>query len=407
MKKLKVVIGANFGDEGKGLMTDYFCASYPPDEKVLNIRFNGTSQAGHTVVSDTKRHVFSHYGAGSFHTNVHTYLSPYFYMSPIKFNEEREELVSQGVNPVVLADVKCPVITPFDIIFNCVIETERGGHCHGSCGAGLWEAVCREEAGYHLPLGGLEQGDKALETFLADVRDIYFDKRLRDSGIMLNKENPWFEVWHADGLIPNYLAEVRKMQQHVTPVSGRDVLGSYNNQVYEGAQGLLLDWDNEEYMPNLTASYTGLKNVLSLLKLVENKNLDIEVCYVTRTYLTRHGAGRFDTEVPKDVLGDDMEDRTNIFNRWQGELRWGYFDPELFGKTLEKDVSTLQKLPDGNVRRSIAFTHSDTTSGYLLTRAGNIPIENYVKRDLRMDFSKYYISTGEKSKAVTEHKITE
>ncbi len=170
---------------------------------------------------------------------------------------------------------------------------------------------------------------------------------------------------------------------------------------------MLLDWDNEEYMPNLTASSTGLKNVLSLLKLVENKNLDVEICYVTRTYLTRHGAGRFDTEVPRNVLGDDMDDKTNIFNRWQGDLRWGYFDPELFEKTLKKDVSALQKLPSGNVRRSIAFTHADTTSGCLLTKAGKMSIKDYVERISSMDFNNYYISKGEQSKSVVEYKITE
>jgi adenylosuccinate synthase len=299
------------------------------------------------------------------------------------------------------------VITPFDTIFNCLIETERGGHRHGSCGAGLCEAVCRAEAGYPLPLGSFVRRDKALAALLADVRDIYYDKRLRDSGFMLHEENPWYEVWHADGLIPNYLAEVRKLQQHVTLVSAKNVLNSYKNQVYEGAQGLLLDWDNEEYMPNLTASYTGLKNVVSLFKLLEDKNLDAEVCYVTRTYLTRHGAGRFDTEVPKNVLGDHLVDKTNIFNRWQGDLRWGYFDPELFEKTIEKDILNFRKLPMRKIGRSIAFTHADTTSGCLLTRAGNIPIENYIKRFSSMDLNNYYVSTGERPKAVIKHRITE
>ena len=60
--KIDIVIGANFGDEGKGLMTDYFCSNFDKSEKVLNIRFNGTCQAGHTVVKRDKRHIFSHFG---------------------------------------------------------------------------------------------------------------------------------------------------------------------------------------------------------------------------------------------------------------------------------------------------------------------------------------------------------
>ena len=71
MKDVKVVIGANFGSEGKGLMTDYFCDKAPYNRQVLNVRFNGGSQAGHTVVTpEGDKHVFSHFGAGTFNENV-------------------------------------------------------------------------------------------------------------------------------------------------------------------------------------------------------------------------------------------------------------------------------------------------------------------------------------------------
>lgn len=63
MKSIKVIIGSNFGDEGKGLMTDYMCSI---NENSVVIRFNSSAQAGHTVVTpDSKRHVFGHFGAGS------------------------------------------------------------------------------------------------------------------------------------------------------------------------------------------------------------------------------------------------------------------------------------------------------------------------------------------------------
>ena len=87
-KQIKVVIGANFGDEGKGLMTDYFCKRLSESGSVLNIRFNGGAQAGHTVVVPTlgqqKRHVFSHFGAGSFVNGTDTYLSGNFILNPMK-----------------------------------------------------------------------------------------------------------------------------------------------------------------------------------------------------------------------------------------------------------------------------------------------------------------------------------
>jgi adenylosuccinate synthase len=58
-----IIIGANFGDEGKGLITDFEARR---NGSKLNVRFNGGAQAGHTVVSENKRHIFSHVGASSF-----------------------------------------------------------------------------------------------------------------------------------------------------------------------------------------------------------------------------------------------------------------------------------------------------------------------------------------------------
>ena len=132
MKNIKVVIGANFGDEGKGLMTDYFCSNFDKNEKVLNVRFNGTCQAGHTVVKGEKRHIFSHFGAGSFNENVVTFLTSDFYVNPILFNSEYEKLVKLGVKPIVIVDSNAPVITFYDMLYNRVIETSRGKDRHGS-----------------------------------------------------------------------------------------------------------------------------------------------------------------------------------------------------------------------------------------------------------------------------------
>lgn len=78
MKKITVVIGANYGDEGKGRAVSYFSKNHKEEEKKyrkLVIRFNGGSQAGHTVVNND-RIVFGHFGSGTSEENpVDTYLS--------------------------------------------------------------------------------------------------------------------------------------------------------------------------------------------------------------------------------------------------------------------------------------------------------------------------------------------
>ena len=84
MKDIKIVIGANAGDEGKGLMTDYF--SQKPNSIV--VCSNGGSQRGHTVMTpDGIRHVFHHFGSGTFNGAV-TYLPKEFIVNPLIFVQE-------------------------------------------------------------------------------------------------------------------------------------------------------------------------------------------------------------------------------------------------------------------------------------------------------------------------------
>ena len=93
MKDIKIVIGANWGDEGKGLMTDYF--SQKPNTIV--VCSNGGAQRGHTVVTlDSIRHVFRHFGSGTFN-GASTYLSEDFICNPIIFRQEYEELKTLGI----------------------------------------------------------------------------------------------------------------------------------------------------------------------------------------------------------------------------------------------------------------------------------------------------------------------
>src|SRR5262249_552775 len=87
------VIGANFGDEGKGLAVDAIVA-LDPDAAV--IRFNGGAQAGHTVVAeDGRRHVFSHFGAGTLR-GAATFLSRFFVVQPSIFAREPSNLPGSG-----------------------------------------------------------------------------------------------------------------------------------------------------------------------------------------------------------------------------------------------------------------------------------------------------------------------
>lgn len=80
--------------------------------------------------------------------------------------------------------------------------------------------------------------------------------------------------------------------------------------------------------------------------------IDVEVCYVSRTYMTRHGAGRFDTECSKDEINKDMIDLTNVPNPHQDSLRYGRLNLLDLKNRINADADMM-----ADIRKSIAFTH--------------------------------------------------
>lgn len=393
MKNIKVVIGANFGDEGKGLLTNYFCLQ--EEKEVLNVRFNGTCQAGHTVVTEDKRHVFSHFGAGSFNSNVVSYLSSYFYVNPILFNSEYEKLVNLGIKPIVKICRNSPVVLIFDVLYNRYIENSRSKDRHGSCGLGLWEAWLREQADYNLTVDDLQKGKNRLFKQIESIRnDYYTSKFLKDNLDFSETLEIEGLSWFDDLLIESFIEDCKIMLSRVEIVEEEEVLNNYDYLVFEGAQGLLLDWENRDYMPNLTASRTGLFNVKGLLDYIVG-GYDLEVCYITRSYFTRHGAGKFLTEVKdKTEIGVSADDKTNGYNTWQEQFRYGYFDLELFKNTIYSDLNNLKGV---SCKKSIAITHLDETHDFIKLKEKDLHYLDFM--DMFKDWG-LYLSRSEESKRV-------
>jgi adenylosuccinate synthase len=70
------------------------------------------------------------------------------------------------------------------------------------------------------------------------------------------------------------------------------------------------------------------------MNIIGNKSCEIEVCYVTRTYITRHGAERFDTECNKSEINDHIIDLTNIPNPFQDSIRYGFIDDDIKNRII-------------------------------------------------------------------------
>ena len=383
--KIKVVIGSGFGDEGKGLMTDYFCSTFPKDEPVLNVRFNGGAQAGHTVVSpDGRRHVFGHFGAGCFLPNVATYLSSEFLVNPILFRREYEALALLGVTPLVIMHPKCLLTIPQDMMINQMVERFRGRERHGSCGVGIFETLYRSKYDFRMHLD--QALDRARIRRLTD-RD-YTSWHLNELGVASVSDEDK-RLLTNQNIVAHYVEDVRFMRDHVI-LADESALKRYSNIVFEGAQGIFLDQNNMDYFPHLTPSNTGVQNVVDCLNKSGIADEDLEVCYVTRTYLTRHGAGRFNTECPRAMMKGVMVDQTNHHNEFQGGFRYGFFDQKMFVEHVARDIDRLgSRQPE----ISIAFTHADETMDMIYNANGsNIHVSSFKMPKAKVK----YVSRGAK-----------
>ena len=349
---IKVVIGANFGDEGKGLMTDYFChQSTLRGEKTLVVLHNGGAQRGHTVVTpDGNRHVFHHFGSGTL-VGADTYLSEEFVLNPMIFRQEWEELESMKAIPKVYVNHTCRVTTPFDMILNQIIEESRDNARHGSCGMGIHETMIRDVCNYPIEMW-FDSSDEAKRYYLKEIRN-YLSERLLDFGINKIPDN-WKEIVNSDLLIENFISELNFMGRNISIRFDR-FIEYYDCVVFENGQGLLLDQNNNEYYPHLTPSNTGIRNPLEIISKIDCK-LNIEVCYVTRTYLTRHGAGRLDGECDKQEINPDMQDLTNVPNPHQGTLRYAKLVEKSLEERILKDFEPARKY---GAKLSLAITHEN------------------------------------------------
>ena len=308
MKDIKIVIGANFGDCGKGLMTDYF--SQKPNSIV--VCSNGGAQRGHTVTTpDGIRHVFHHFGSGTFN-NASTYLSEDFIVNPIIFKQEYDELIKLGYIPNVYINQNCMLTTPFDMMANQIIEENRGKNKHGSCGLGIFETIKRYKA-------GVTDVDN-------HIREYYLEQFERENIILTDE---WSRIFFDNGIFEHFLDDWDFMNNHSLTIS-----------------------DNTEYFPHLTPSNTGIENPKRIIENVEwNDEINIETCYVSRTYLTRHGAGKFPSECNKRFINEYMFDKTNVPNPFQDTLRYGTLDLRELYSRCSDDVGNFGD------EKSIAVTH--------------------------------------------------
>jgi adenylosuccinate synthase len=317
MDKVSIILGLQFGDEGKGATVSYLAKQSP---KSLIIRFNGGHQVGHTVVfSDEHRHIFSNFGSGSFQ-GAHTYWSEYCTVNPIGVYKESLVLNNIGVNPVNIYNSNAMVTTPFDIFKNHKLEKVNN---HGSVGVGFGTTIQRNEDYFHLYVRDL-LFPKIRDAKLKLIQDNYYNYNYDNIEVNLNfklKKAVDDFIIACDNLVKNYII-----------VENLDILISskkYDNYIFEGGQGILLD-QNYGFFPNVTRSNTTSKNALEIIKNSILKDIfNIQTYYITRAYQTRHGNGFMTNEELDNsyIINNPLE--TNVNGGFQGDFRKSVLDIEL------------------------------------------------------------------------------
>lgn len=323
MRTARIVIGANYGDEGKGTVVAHYAKQ---SDNTLNILTNGGAQRGHSIMTEVngniESHTFQHFGAGTYH-GADNYYSPCFILNPMQFVKEYDELL---IKPkTMLRDKNCRWTTPYDMMVNHITEELQGRHA--SCRMGIWNTVKRYKNRVYIQL---DDFTKENYVFWLDNIKRYYEK-------FLTIPQEWKKIWDSETLKTHFFNDCEFLKEHVgtTLLSELD----YDNYIFENGQGLLLD-DTGHDTFDTTPSRTG--RFWNELMLMNIPNVDeITTHYVTRPYVTRHGDGYLEKETTRhDISLSIQEDRTNHYNEGQGKFRYGTLDLESLKERIEKDSCT-------------------------------------------------------------------
>lgn len=316
--KASIVIGANYGDEGKGTVVARLAKA---GTNVLNILTNGGSQRGHSILTKDGSITFQHFGSGTYH-GADNYYSRYYILNPMQFAREYSELIVKPTH--IYRDRFCRWSTPYDVMANIIDEEQRGRKA--SCGMGIWNTIKRYNDGLGVSFDEFMEKPETWIPYLDSIK-AYYERSLVIP-------DTWFDTWNSNGMELHFIRDCKIMNELTSVIELASL--DYDNVIFENGQGLLLS-DTGRDTADTTPSDCGICYALLMAK--ELGIGDITAHYVTRPYLTRHGDGNLANEKHRHLLSFGIaEDRTNRYNERQGEFRYGYLDISSLHKRIVDDA---------------------------------------------------------------------
>jgi len=316
-----VVIGTQWGDEGKGKIVDWLT-----DRAQGVVRFQGGHNAGHTLVIGSKKTVLHLIPSGILRGNVECYIGNGVVLSPQALVQEMAELEAAGVEVAARMRISeaCPLILPYHAALDKAREAAKGEHKIGTTGRGIGPAYEDKVARRAIRLQDLFKPARFAEKLreLLEFHNFVLEKFYRQPRIEFQKT-----LDEALALAPRIAPLVADV-----PRALYEANRSGKNLLFEGAQGSLLDIDHGTY-PFVTSSNC-VAGAAAAGAGIGPMHLHY-VLGITKAYSTRVGEGPFPTEL-SDGVGERLRQRGQEFGATTGRpRRTGWYDAAALKRSIQ------------------------------------------------------------------------
>ncbi|QEH09263.1 adenylosuccinate synthase [Histophilus somni] len=321
MGKSVVVLGAQWGDEGKGKIVDLLT-----DRVKYVVRYQGGHNAGHTLIINGEKTVLRLIPSGILRENVTCLIGNGVVLSPTALMQEMGELESRGINvrERLLISEACPLILPYHVAMDKARESALGNKAIGTTGRGIGPAYEDKVARRGLRVGDLFDKELFAEK-LKNILDYYnFQLVHYYKAEAVDYQKTLDEVFAVADIITAMVADVSTILD-IARKKGDNIL-------FEGAQGTMLDIDQGTY-PYVTSSNTTAGGV-STGAGFGPRHIDY-VLGIIKAYCTRVGGGPFTTEL-FDEVGAEIARKGNEFGAVTGRpRRCGWFDAVAIKRAIQ------------------------------------------------------------------------
>lgn len=312
MSKNVVLVGTQWGDEGKGKIVDLLT-----DRAKYVVRFQGGHNAGHTLVLNGEKTILRLIPSGILRDDVMCLIGNGVVLSPIALMEEYNELVARGipVNERLRISGACPLLTPYHVALDKAREAKLGKQAIGTTGRGIGPAYEDKISRRGLRVIDLLHKERFIEKLaeLSSYHNFLLREYYGQDGLEYNK------------VLDDLLAAADALSPLITDVSAilHDAANNGADILFEGAQGSFLDIDHGTY-PFVTSSNTTAGAAASGTGF--GPHYFDYYLGIVKAYTTRVGAGPFPTELT-DEIGTQLAKRGNEFGSVTGRpRRCGWFD---------------------------------------------------------------------------------